>query len=502
MCIIKVNKKDRDNFLEGSVSQTQDIRRWHLDQEGEKGVEIKELLDTISDSIYIVDSEGYLVYGNPAWLQTVEMEAELVLGRHIKDVLWDHSFSAHFIKQNLDTAARRREEEEYGQQLYQQVLDQGHTVTIHVEGEGRYITGYPIRLSGEGLTYVLILEQNFSEELRLPLQVVHDSETGESMIGTSPAMEKVRRLIKEVANTDVTVMIMGETGVGKEVAAGEIQRLSARSHAPFVRINCAAIPGTLLESELFGYETGAFTGAAKGGRAGLLERANHGTILLDEIGELPLSMQPKLLRAIQERVIFRVGGGDPIPIDIRVLAATNRNLYEMVTKKQFREDLYYRLNVIPLHIPPLRERGNDIILLAEDFLRKCNERNGRKKYFTERARRLLLHYNWPGNIRELRNLVDRLVVLGQSSKISEEVVRACLYPEEEDGVSSGPDVGRVSLQEATDQFQKKLIQDALARYGSTYKAAAALGTSQSTLSRKARQLGVDVGERRETVLEN
>lgn len=466
-------------------------------------MEIKELLDTISDSIYIVDSEGYLVYGNPAWLQTMEMEAEFVLGRHIKDVLWDHSFSAHFMKQNLDAAARRTEEE-YGQQLYQQVLDQGQTVTIRAEGEGRYLTGYPVRSGGEGLTHVLILEQNFSEDRRAPVTppAAHGPETGETMIGTSPAMEKVRRLIKEVANTDVTVMIMGETGVGKEVAAGEIQRLSARSHAPFVRINCAAIPGTLLESELFGYETGAFTGAAKGGKAGLLERANHGTVLLDEIGELPLSMQPKLLRAIQERVIFRVGGGDPIPIDIRVLAATNRNLYEMVTKKQFREDLYYRLNVIPLHIPPLRERGNDIILLAEDFLRKCNERNGRKKYFTERARRLLLHYNWPGNIRELRNLVDRLVVLGQSPKISEEVVRTCLYPEEGDGVSIGPGVGRVSLQEATDQFQKKLIQDALARYGSTYKAAAALGTSQSTLSRKARQLGVGVGERREETFEN
>lgn len=445
-----------------------------------------ELLNRIEDGVYLVDPEGYIVFANSAWLSKLNMEKKFVLGRHIRDVLWDYRFSAEFIRPE---AGMGREDGE-SQAVWKRVVETGKKAGFFSEDETYCTVGYPIQDAGGDLKYVCVVEQNLGEYVRRPAQGRSSprGEDQERMIGSCAAMERVRKLIREVAATDATVMIIGETGVGKEVVAGELQRLSGRSAAPFIHINCAAIPETLLESELFGYEAGAFTGAAKGGKIGLLERANHGTVLLDEIGEMPLPMQPKLLRAIQERVIYRIGGSEAIPIDIRVISATNRNLLDMVAQKQFREDLYYRLNIIPLRIPPLRKRENDVILLAESFLRQCNEKNGKQKYFTERAKQVLLNYSWPGNIRELRNLVDRLVILGQSPRITEEAVRAYLWPQESEG--AGEAAENLSLQDATDQFQRQLIQSALSQYGSTYKAAAALRTSQSTLSRKARQLGI------------
>ena len=453
---------------------------------GDTGLEQWTFLSRIEDGVYVVDTEGYITYANPAWLAMLGMQERAVLGRRVKDVLWDYSFSAQCISPgggtDQDSSQRRG--------IWRQVLETGEKAGCFSEDECRCTVGYPIRDESGALTHVCVLEQDLTQcQHRLAAAAGTQSGEQETMIGGSAPMERVRRLIREVAATDATVMIIGETGVGKEVAAGEIQRLSRRSAAPFIRINCAAIPETLLESELFGYEAGAFTGAARGGKIGLLEKANHGTVLFDEIGELPLTMQPKLLRAIQERVIFRIGGSEAIPIDIRVLSATNRNLLEMVAQKQFREDLYYRLNIIPLRLPPLRKREGDVILLAEDFLRKCNERNGKHKYFTERAKQVLLNYSWPGNIRELRNLVDRLVILGASPRITEGDVRAYLWPQESEG--AGEAEQNLSLQDATDQFQRQLISSALSQYGSTYKAAAALRTSQSTLSRKARQLGID-----------
>ena len=204
---------------------------------------------------------------------------------------------------------------------------------------------------------------------------------------------------------------------------------------------------------------------------------------------MPLSMQPKLLRTLQEQSLYRVGGNKSIPINVRILAATNRNLWDMVQEKRFREDLYYRLNVVTIRIPPLRDRDGDILLLADAFLQQFNEKYQRQKHFSKSAQEFMLEYRWPGNIRELRNLVERLVILGAQAQITAAGVRKYLMPafaeipEEEEGLT---------LKEATDQFQYNLIKTALIRYGSTYKAAAALGTSQSTLSRKARQLGIQV----------
>jgi transcriptional regulator with PAS, ATPase and Fis domain len=258
-------------------------------------------------------------------------------------------------------------------------------------------------------------------------------------------------------------------------------------------VNCSAIPESLWESELFGYEKGSFTGALKNGKAGLMESANHGTLLLDEIGEMPLSMQPKLLRAIQERSILRVGGVNPIPVDLRIIATTNRDLAQEVEAGRFREDLYYRLNVIPIEMPPLRQRGEDVRLVAQHYLELFQQKYRRTLNLTPEAWKALEEYDWPGNVRQLRNHMERLVVLSEEDTVTAQQLRESLglSPQEE---STGGQV--VNLQEATEALHARLIRSALQEYHTTYRAAEALGISQPTLVRKAKALGIAPGEER------
>lgn len=228
-----------------------------------------------------------------------------------------------------------------------------------------------------------------------------------SIIGTSPAAEHMLRLIKRVANSPSPVLITGETGTGKELAARSIHEQSKRSNYPFIAINCSSIPETLFESELFGYEEGAFTGARKGGKMGKIEAAQGGTLFLDEIGELPLSIQPKLLRVLQEYELERVGSNKKIHLDVRIIAATNRDLYKMVEEKTFREDLFYRLNVINLKLPPLRERQGDIMPIAENYLKKLHlKMETPLQSFSDQVRERFISYSWPGNVRELQNAIE------------------------------------------------------------------------------------------------
>lgn len=446
--------------------------------------DVAELLYSISDPAYIIDEDGYVALANDAWLGRLGLGRDAVIGRHLKSVIWDYRFS----RQCDDEAILPFAEDISADQelIALHALERGTAVSCLSEDHARHTSAYPLRGGGLLLgVFVIECETVSPSAPASPRELCSQTR----MLGQSPAMLRLRQLIHEVAPTDSTVILTGETGCGKEVAAREIQRLSRRSEKPFVDINCSAIPESLLEAELFGYEGGAFTGSTKYGREGLFEAADHGTIFLDEIGEMPLSMQPKLLRTLQEQSLYRVGGNKSIPINVRILAATNRNLWDMVQEKRFREDLYYRLNVVTIRIPPLRDRDGDILLLADAFLQQFNEKYQRQKHFSKSAQEFMLEYRWPGNIRELRNLVERLVILGAQAQITVAGVRKYLMPafaeipEEEEGLT---------LKEATDQFQYNLIKTALIRYGSTYKAAAALGTSQSTLSRKARQLGIQV----------
>jgi transcriptional regulator with GAF, ATPase, and Fis domain len=311
---------------------------------------------------------------------------------------------------------------------------------------------------------------------------------GIRLIGNSPAIEALRSIVRRVADTDLAVLIQGENGTGKEVVAQSIHYLSRRRDRPFIAVNCAAIPDTLAESELFGHEKGAFTDAHEA-RPGKFELAAEGTLLLDEIGDLSLSGQAKLLRVLEEKVLVRVGGSTPIHTDARVLTSTNQDLAEMVRQKRFREDLYFRLNVVTLELPPLRERAGDVLLLAEHFLSDFCKRARRKvPQFSPSARERLVEHSWPGNVRELRNLMERLAYLSRGDEIEADDLAFILSPR-----GGTPPLGNShrSLSEATARFQVQYIRRAIEQSaGNMSRAAASLGLHRSNLYRKMRQLGV------------
>lgn len=313
------------------------------------------------------------------------------------------------------------------------------------------------------------------------------------LIYAGPPMENIIYQAIKVAEVDSTVLISGESGVGKELIAQIIHEHSKRHHGQFVKLNCAAIPENLLESELFGYETGAFTGARKDGKPGLFEVANSGTLLLDEIGDLPLHLQVKLLRVLQEREIIRVGGTSSIPVDVRIIAITNRHLPTMIRKGEFREDLYYRLNVVPIHVPPLRERKADIPLLIHHFINKYNQRYHLTKSIEPEVVDLLAHYDWPGNIRQLENLVERMVVTCPDDIIHRRHIPFSLFSSHEyEELSQGAIILKqiLPLRAAVETIEQMLIQKALDTTGSCNKVADLLEVNPSTISRKARKYGI------------
>ncbi len=308
------------------------------------------------------------------------------------------------------------------------------------------------------------------------------------LVGESSAIEALRSTVQRVADTDLSLLILGENGTGKEVISHLIHYNSHRRQQPLVAVNCAALTETLLESELFGHVKGAFTDARED-REGKFELAHGGTLLLDEIGEMSPGGQAKLLRVLEEKVVVRVGGSTPIRTDARVIAATNQNLAEMVREKKFREDLYYRLNVVTLELPPLRERGDDVILLAEYFLDQLSARVGRvTPRLKESACKRLRQHNWPGNVRELRNLIERLVYLSQEDEVESGDLDFVLSPDAESTAVSMD----LPLGEATRQFQVQYIQKQVQRAGGNMsEAARAMGMHRSNLYRKMRQLGME-----------
>jgi len=319
--------------------------------------------------------------------------------------------------------------------------------------------------------------------------------TGE-MVGDSPAMERVRALISRVAPTDARVLLMGESGTGKELVAAAIHHGSARREQPFVRVNCAAIPRDLVESEMFGHEKGAFTGALER-RVGRFELADRGTLLLDEVGDLGAEAQAKLLRAIEAREIERVGGGKPIPVDVRIVAATNMELERAVADGKFREDLYFRLNVIPILLPPLRERPSDITPLVLHFSARYRARSGRPApRWSEGALQLLHRYRWPGNVRELANIVERLAILHAGDDVLPEDVSAVLRIERDaPGSPAAPPEPHAldrPLSDALDDYERLLITRALSMAGGNVaEAARRLQTDRPNLYRRMRRLGVE-----------
>lgn len=323
----------------------------------------------------------------------------------------------------------------------------------------------------------------------------HNFTEAEDFVTASPRMHNVLDEIMSVSKYDCNVLITGETGVGKEKVANIIQKNSSRKIQPFVKINCASISPSLMESEFFGYERGAFTGADIKGKRGYFEAADNGIIFLDEVGELPLDIQAKLLRVIQDGEFLKVGGTKPVKTNVRIISATNRNLEELVEKKTFRRDLYYRLNVFPINVPSLDERKDDIPPLIDSFIRKYNEKFGTRKYIDEDVKEYLAERSWPGNIRELENVTQRLMIASSGDVITildamKELDSGFMESVDIGGAQEQVESGEADLTRIVETFEKAIIEQACDKHGSTRKAAKALGISQTQLVRKKNKYGV------------
>jgi two-component system response regulator AtoC len=364
-------------------------------------------------------------------------------------------------------------------------------VDIAVEAMKKGATDFmtkPINLDKLELVLNRVLKAKKIEIENEQLKVQLDSKYGlENIIGRSAPMQEVFDTIRQVAVSRATVLIQGESGTGKELVAKAIHQLSARSKGPFVAVHCAALSENILESELFGHEKGAFTGAMER-RIGRFEKADGGSLFLDEISEIDASVQVKILRALEERQVERVGGDTPVDVDTRLIAATNRDLKDMVDQGDFREDLFYRLYVVVITLPPLRDRQDDILLLLNHYLAVFNEENGKQiEGFTPPAYETLSAYDWPGNIRELRNLVERMVVLARGKVLDVKDIPAQMREKTDDSGEV-----RIDAELTVDEMEKRMIIQALEKTGGNRtKAAEKLGISRRTLHRKLNQYGIN-----------
>ena len=457
---------------------------YKLNQQHSTGA-LGAILETAYEGIAVVDENGILQEFNEAYSRFTGISREDAIGRHVTEVI-DNTHLHETVKTGI---AERG--------VLQNI--QGHDMVVHripLWKDGR-IAGAIGMLIFEGVTEVYKIyeklqgNQEKQQDLLTRKQEKDSRITIDQIIGTSDGVMEVKRLARKAARTAATVLITGESGTGKEMFAKSIHHLSPFSTGPFISVNCGAIPEHLFESELFGYEEGAFTGARKGGKPGKFELADNGTIFLDEIGDMPLVMQTKLLRVLQEKEAERVGGLKKIQINARVIAATNRNLKQLIEAGKFREDLYYRLNIIQLHIPPLRERKKDIPVLLIYYLREICERYQMPvKIFTSEAVNTFVEYSWRGNIREMVNTIEQLVTLVDGKVIEYDHLPDILIRSE----TTKPKEERGFLEEAKFLGNKKeseLIHEALKKAGGNKsKAAELLGIHRTTLYQKLKKHGI------------
>ena len=451
--------------------------------------ELSAIIDSSFDGFHITDNQGKTLRINKAFERITSIPISDLMGKTIAEL--------------VDAGV-------YCHDVLKLVLEKREPVTISQEskpGNTVIITANPVFDEQGNLFRIVINVRDISElnDLRQQLEQArtlshHYQEElnrynlADQFVIRSKESRDLADLCVRLGQVDATVLIKGESGVGKEFAAQIIHSNSNRRDKPMIKVNCAAIPESLFESELFGYEPGAFTGASKEGKPGFFEAAHGGTLLLDEIGEMPLSTQAKLLRAIQDKVITRVGGTKPIKVDVRLIAATNRNLQEMVQNKEFRRDLYFRLNVIPVTVPPLRDRKVEIPFLVDHFVKRFNAKYGFKKRIDERQIKALMNYDWPGNVRELENLIERVLVTSPGNVIRHINLHDFDHADYE-AINYEHFIG-FKLQTAIEQLEKYLIQNSLETLGTTRKAAQELGVSQPTIVRKAAKYNIPLKNRR------
>ncbi|MGE5379673.1 MAG: sigma 54-interacting transcriptional regulator [Methylocystaceae bacterium] len=470
------------------VSELDDISQ-QLNYVRQREEEVNSIIEASFDSIFLTDAEGQVLSINSAYTRITGFTPKEIVGKNCRDLLREGFIDR---SETLEVIATREPV------TFTQKLKNGKTLLV---------TGNPIFNKKGDLSRVLTNGRDITELNRLRQEVEHahslkqhyenelkkfQAESSNSFVFTSQKMIDIFDMIIHLGKVDTTILIQGESGVGKEVIAQEIYKNSLRQDKPLIRINCAAIPESLLESELFGYEAGSFTGAKKEGKMGIFELADQATLFLDEIGELPLHLQAKLLRVLQEKEIVRIGSPKPISVDVRLITATNRDLREMVKNGEFRQDLYYRLNVVPITIPPLRERREDIPSLVNRFLNNFNKKYGFNKSVDTSVMDILINYSWPGNVRELRNVIERLVVTTPQTVISEVTINDAIR--DQHGSNTGVYQRQIDLREMVAEYEKGIILDYVARYKSTRKTAVALGLSPTTLCRKASGYGISFSE--------
>ena len=439
----------------------------------------KDIVETLSYEIFVCDAKGIILYLNPASQFLTGRLKENIIGRHINDLVADGTISQSVTMKIL--------QERKPCKLIQKVNN----------GNDLLIFGMPIFDENNELKYVVstaqdiaelssinnsLLEENYNlqHELKILSKLKEDYM---SMQDTMYVGETYKHIVNElirVAPLDIIILIQGETGTGKTGIAKMVHQFGKNPKGPFIKINCGTIPENLFESELFGYEEGAFTGAAKGGKIGKIELADNGTLFLDEIGELPLSMQVKLLDFIQEKTITRVGGHKKITVNTRIIAATHRDIKAMSEEGSFRQDLYYRLEVFPIYIPPLRKCNNDILPLAQFFLYKLNKKYQRLKYFSKDIAAPLKQYEWPGNIREMEHLIERLYLQEEGNELTGKTFSR-LIDKKETAAETIHCSDIVPLKAAKAEIEKQLIQKAYKIYRSSYEVAKALDIDQSTV---------------------
>lgn len=447
--------------------------------------ELDNVLEFIHDGIWVIDGQGVTRRINRAMERIAGIRACEVVGRHVSEPLREGRFKTCVTLRALETR---------------------HTVTLfddYSNGKRCLNTSTPIFDKDGRVWRVIAAIRDITELENLQTKLSNlevealayrlraqglEGESKSGLLGQSLLVQRVRQDIAKAAQAEAMTLILGETGTGKSMAAKLIHDMSARADKPFVAVNCGAIPPALMESELFGYEGGAFTGAARGGKRGMLELAQGGTLLLDEVGELSLPMQAKLLHVLDGQPIYRVGGTQPIVVDTRLIAATNQPLDKMVADGRFREDLFYRLRVLCVEMPPLRERRDDILLLAWYFLRKIGQETGTTKRLDPRTEQIFLAYAWPGNVRELQSVIQSLLTLCERQNILPGDLPS--YMREAAEEPPDPAAPRESLTSAVERLERDMLSVALAETGSTYKAARRLGISQSSVVRKAKKYGL------------
>ncbi|MFD2682472.1 sigma-54 interaction domain-containing protein [Bacillus seohaeanensis] len=450
--------------------------------------DLQAVFESSFDVIYVADGEGTTLRVSAAAEKMWGVKPEELVGKKA----FEHEQKGFFTPSVVSLVLEKKEKVQ--------------AIQTTKTGRRLLVVGTPIKDEDGSILRVVNTSRDITEETELKqeiqnvkslmegyrteLEELREKEKQEStIIYNSKAMDNVCVLAKKVSKTNATVLITGESGVGKEVIASYIHQNSERKTKPFIKVNCGALPESLLESELFGYEPGSFTGALHKTKRGMFELAHKGTIFLDEIGEIPVNLQVKLLRVLQEKEFHRLGGSSPIKVDVRILAATNQNLVKNVENGKFRQDLYYRLHVIPIHIPPLRERKEDILPLSLDFLTTYNEKFQQNKRISNEAMKAISSYDFPGNVRELQNLIERLSILSEQDEITNYDLPSEFQRKHE--IAHLVEVNDIlPLKEAQWLVEKELLLLTKKRYGTTTKMAKALGVNQSTISRKLQQYAI------------